>query len=340
MMAKREIQCAINPACGHMEFDQIEPAAKPMKVAVVGGGPAGMEAARLATVRGHQVTIFEKTGELGGAILSCCVVPGKDKMKWYADWIRLQIKKLGVEVKLNHAPSIEELKGFDIVLNATGAKSWLPDCVGNDHPMVVPFQKVLACPKQNCEHHPGCREMLKVGQKVLVWGHHFAAVDTAEFLASIGREVTVVTEAKELGSSLEVIHMYVTRKNFHQEHAEGLEDKKTYQYPVTVHENTTVYQIKDGRVVLMDKDFNKFEVEADTVVNCHVRPDHEFFDEMVAAGLPVVNAGDSAAVRNLHAAVDEGAMFGLKLDEKALLFNPNHAVINDLPLDVFAMLTR
>lgn len=340
MMAKREIQCAINPACGHMEFDQIEPAAKPMKVAVVGGGPAGMEAARLATVRGHQVTIFEKTGELGGAILGCCVVPGKDKMKWYADWIRLQIKKLGVEVKLNHAPSVEELKGYDIVLNATGAKSWLPDCIGNDHPMVVPFQKVLACPKQNCEHHPGCREMYKTGQKVLVWGDHFAAVDTAEFLASIGKEVTVVTEAKELGSSLEVIHMYVTRKNFHQEHAEGLEDKKTYQYAVTVYENTTVYQIKDGKVILIDKDFNKFEVEVDNVVNCHVRPDHEFFDEMAAAGLPVVNAGDSAAVRNLHAAVDEGAMFGLKLDEKALLFNPNHAVINDLPLDVYAMLTR
>ncbi len=340
MMAKKEIQCAINPACGHMEFDELTPAPKPMKVAVVGGGPAGMEAARLATVRGHQVTIFEKTGELGGAILSCCVVPGKEKMKWYADWIRNQMKKLGVEIKLNHAPTIQELKGYDIVLNATGAVSHLPDCVGNDHPMVVPFQKVLACPKKNCEHHPGEREMQKVGQKVLVWGDHFAAVDTAEFLASIGKEVTVVTEEKELGSRLEVIHMYVTRKNFQQEHAEGLEDKKTYQYPVTVYENTTVYQIKDNCVVLMDKNFNKFEVEIDTVVNCHVKPDRTFFDEMVAAGLPVVNAGDSLEVRNLHAAVDEGALFGLKLDEKSLLFNPNHSVMNDLPLDVYGMLTR
>ena len=65
MMAKREIQCAINPACGHMEFDHVEPAAKPMKVAVVGGGPAGMKAARLATVRGHQVTVFEKNRRAG-----------------------------------------------------------------------------------------------------------------------------------------------------------------------------------------------------------------------------------------------------------------------------------
>ena len=53
-----------------------------------------------------------------------------------------------------------------------------------------------------------------------------------------------------------------------------------------------------------------------------VRPDHEFFDEMIAAGLPAVNAGDSAAVRNLHSAVDEGAMFGLKLDEKGAAVQP------------------
>ena len=69
--------------------------AKPVRVAVVGGGPAGMEAARVATERGHQVTIFEKSAELGGAILGCCMAPGKDeKMKWYADWLRYQIADL------------------------------------------------------------------------------------------------------------------------------------------------------------------------------------------------------------------------------------------------------
>ena len=67
-------------------------------MAVVGGGPAGMEAARVATERGHTVTLFEKTAELGGAILGCCMAPGKDeKMKWYADWIRWQMADLAVE---------------------------------------------------------------------------------------------------------------------------------------------------------------------------------------------------------------------------------------------------
>ena len=82
-----------------------------------------MEAARLATVRGHNVTLFEKSRELGGAILGCCMVPGKEKMKWYADWIRQQIAKLPVVVKLEHAPTADELKQFDSVLYAAGASS-------------------------------------------------------------------------------------------------------------------------------------------------------------------------------------------------------------------------
>ena len=65
-----------------------------------------MEAARIAAVRGHKPTIFEKTDELGGAILGCCMVPGKEKMKWYADWLRYEIKDLGVAVKFCHPPSI------------------------------------------------------------------------------------------------------------------------------------------------------------------------------------------------------------------------------------------
>ena len=113
--------------------------------------------------------------------------------------------------------------------------------------------------------------MQKTGQKVVVWGDHFAAVDTAEFLASIGKEVTVVTEAKELGGGLEVIHMYVTREKLSSGACRrpGRQGENVSTSRLPVHENATVYQIKDDKVILIDKDFNKFEVEADTVVNCH-----------------------------------------------------------------------
>ncbi len=336
MMAKKEIGCAINPACGHMEFDDLKPAAAPLKVGIVGGGPAGMEAARIATVRGHKVTLFEKTGELGGAILGCCMAPGKEKMKWYADWIRGQIKDLNVDVRLHTSPTVEQLKEFDVVLNATGAVSYVPECIGAER--VVPFEEAIACPKVTCSFHPKDRKMRKTGEKVLVWGDHYAAADTAAALAGMGKDVTIVTDKKEFGASVEVIHMYVLRKRFAQTDAEALHSEP-FKYPVKVYENSTVYSIEEGKVVLMDKNFQRTELAIDDVITCNTRSNTALFDELMAAGVPVVNAGDSKAPRNLHAAVMEGATFGLKLEESVLM-NPNHSVVDDLPADVRGQLLR
>ena len=336
MMAKKEIGCAINPACGHMEFDDLKPAAAPLKVGIVGGGPAGMEAARIATVRGHRVTLFEKTGELGGAILGCCMAPGKEKMKWYADWIRGQIKDLNVDMRLHTSPTVEQLKEFDVVLNATGASSYVPDCIGAER--VVPFEEAIACPKVTCPFHPKDRKMRKTGEKVLVWGDHYAAADTAAALAGMGKDVTIVTDKKEFAASVEVIHMYVLRKRFAQTDAEALHSEP-FKYPVKVYENSTVYSIEEGKVVLMDKNFQRTELAIDDVITCNTRSNTALFDELMAAGVPVVNAGDSKAPRNLHAAVMEGATFGLKLEESVLM-NPNHSVVDDLPADVRGQLLR
>lgn len=336
MMAKKEIGCAINPACGHMEFDDLQPAATPLKVGIVGGGPAGMEAARIATVRGHKVTLFEKTGELGGAILGCCMAPGKEKMKWYADWIRGQIKDLNVDVRLHTSPTVEQLKEFDVVLNATGAVSYVPECIGAER--VVPFEQAIACPKVNCPFHPGDRKMRRTGEKVLVWGDHYAAADTAAALAGMGKDVTIVTDKKEFGASVEVIHMYVLRKRFAQTDAEALHSEP-FKYPVKVYENSTVYSVEEGKVVLMDRNFRRTELAIDDVITCNTRSNTELFDQLRAAGVPVVNAGDSKSPRNLHAAVMEGATFGLKLEESVLM-NPNHSVVDDLPADVRGQLMR
>ena len=340
MMAKKEIACAINPACGNEAFALAGKTEKPVRVAVVGGGPAGMEAARVATERGHRVTLFERSSELGGAILGCCMAPGKDeKMKWYADWLRYQIADLKVEVRLGQAPTVADLQDFQLVVNATGACSYVPEVHGLRQ-KVAPFEEVIACPKVTCEFHPkdGRKPRKLEGTRVVVWGDHYAAVDTATYLASIGKEVIIVTDRKEFASTVEVIHMYVTWKRFRQTEAEAL-SSKPYKYPVTVHQGCRIDEIGEKEIVLLDRDFRKSIVAYDSIVTCWTRPNTRLLEELRAAAHPVINVGDSVAPRNLHAAVREGAAAGLAIEEH-LLFNPNHALIDELPADVRGQLLR
>ena len=339
LMAKREISCAINPGCGNRQFTIIKKTERPLKIAVVGGGPAGMETARVATERGHKVTIFEKSSELGGAILGCCVTPGKGKMKWYADWIRYQIADLNIEVKLCTAPGVKDLKTYDVVVNATGARSYVPEVIGLKD-RVIPFEEVVACPKVSCEFHPkdGRKPRKLEGTRVIVWGDHYPATDTVAHLASIGKEVIVVTDRKEFASSVEVIHMYVLRKWFNQTDAEAL-SSKPFKYPVTVHESCTINEIRESEVALMDRNFNRMMLACDHVVTCWTRPDQSFAQKLRDSGLTVVNIGDAVHPRNLHAAVREGASLGLALDEHRF-FNPNNAFIDEIPIDIAGQLTR
>jgi 2,4-dienoyl-CoA reductase-like NADH-dependent reductase (Old Yellow Enzyme family)/thioredoxin reductase len=336
LMIKREMRCAINPAIGDERFLHMTPAKKSLKVAVVGGGIAGMEAARIATLRGHKVTIFEKDNELGGVLRTCCMVPSKDKMKWYMNWIREQIANLGVEVKLKTTATPEILKGYDVVLCGTGAKTEIPDIKGAEKG--VNFEDILVCAMTNCEYWPkeGRKAATKVGNKVIIWGNHYAASDTAEALGMRGKEIIVVTEDKEFCPDIEPIHREVMKMRFAGGNAQGLEGTPI-KIPVKVMTSTTILEIRDGEAVLMDEDFNKFTVKCDNVVLAKTVPNTELFDKLLAAGLLVANIGDSKMVRNVRGAMTDGAEVGLLLDE-GLFMNSNNTLSADLPMDVALMM--
>lgn len=335
MMAKKEISCSINPACYNDKFNHLKRVDKSHSIAVIGGGPSGLEAARIAALKGHSVTVFEKTGELGGAILGCCLVEGKEKMKWYADWIREAIKSLGVKIRMKTIPTIEELKEFDLVVDASGASSYRPDVPGAELEHVLNFEEVMVCPKVTCEYHPhDGRKAKRVGEKVLVWGDHYPAADTAAYLARIGKDVTIVTSASEFGKDIEVIHMYVLRKRFELTDAEAL-DSKPFAYPVKIITNSEIVQIRIGDVVIhqYQNGFEKRVIPADSVVCCYVRSNNSMFEELSAAGVKVVRVGDAVKPRNLHAAVREGAEMGLSIDDNILL-NPNGSIADNIPMEV------
>lgn len=335
LMVKREMRCAINPAVGDKRFIHMRTAEKSRKVAVIGGGPGGMETARIAGLRGHKVTIFEKTGELGGAILSCCTVPGKNvKMRWYADWLRRQMDKLNVEVKYRTEPNVAALKKYDVVVLATGGKVARPDIPGIDMPFVTTFEEVLRCKSKKCEYYPKDKGVpVECGDTVLVWGDHFGAADAVERLGGEGKKVYLITEQKDFAEWMEPCHRDVMMKRLAGGNGEALR-LKTYKHPVTIIKNSSLLEIKkNGEVVIVDSEFKRTTLKVDTVVLGNVEPNESLYQKLRDAGLPVSKIGDAKEVRNLRSAVTEGANMGLTFDE-GLMVNANAALISDLPTGI------
>jgi 2,4-dienoyl-CoA reductase-like NADH-dependent reductase (Old Yellow Enzyme family)/thioredoxin reductase len=334
LMVKRHMRCSINPAVGDERFIRIEPAGLKLNVAVVGGGPGGMEAARIASLRGHPVTLFEKSGELGGAMLYDCMLPGKNKLRWYADWLRRQIAKLAVKVEFHATPGVDALKSFDAVILATGGRIARPGVPGVDSDLVSTFNDVLRCAVSSCEFFPQDRQPPQdCGPAVLVWGDHFGAADAAEKLAAEGRKVYVVTENREFAQWMEPCHRDVLLKRFAGGNGEGLSGK-CFEHPVTVLASTTVVEIKEsGEVTLMDNSFRKSTLQVDNVVLASVESADSPYDELIAAGIVVVKIGDLKKVRNVLSAVKEGANAALTLDEGFTL-NANRALVSKHPTEV------
>jgi 2,4-dienoyl-CoA reductase-like NADH-dependent reductase (Old Yellow Enzyme family)/thioredoxin reductase len=335
LMIKHHMRCAINPAIGDERFIDFGPAESKLKVAVVGGGPAGLEAARIATLRGHNVTVFEKTGEVGGAILYCCTVAGKNKMRWYADWIRRQIKKLGVPIKFESVPKPEDLKDFDAVLVCTGSEVGRPDIRGIESDRVCTFEDVLRCKSKSCEYWPkkGKAEPAEVGDTVLIWGDHFGAADAAEKLGASGKKVYIVTENSEFASWMEPCHKDVMQKRFNGGQGEGLSGK-TFKHPVTIIPDSSVLEIgKDGEVVLVNGKFERSTLKVDNVVLANVQANDELYELYRKAGLIVTKLGDAKKVRNLRGAVTDGANIGITIN-KDLQINANDEIIASLPTEI------
>jgi hypothetical protein len=167
----------------------------------------------------------------------------------------------------------------------------------------------------------------------LIWGDHFGAADVAERLGVDGKKVTIVTENHDFAEWMEPCHRDVMIKRFAGGNGEGLKGK-TYAHPVTVIANSSVLEIKkDGSVVIVNSTFERSTVKVDTVVLAKVEPDDDVYEGYLEAGLVVAKIGDVKNVRNLRAAVTDGANAGLVI-EKGVTLNANNELISNLPTGI------
>ena len=184
-------KCQVNPEVGRERQMTISPAARAKRVLVVGGGPAGMEAARVAALRGHDVTLYEKEKELGGQFRIASIPPTKQEIIPFLKYQARQLSQAGVKVVLGQeatATTVKELKP-EVVVVATGSKPLIPDMPGTDGQNVATAHDVLTF-------------KVTTGHKVVIAGGGMVGCETADLLASYGRDVTIVEMLPELASDV------------------------------------------------------------------------------------------------------------------------------------------
>jgi 2,4-dienoyl-CoA reductase-like NADH-dependent reductase (Old Yellow Enzyme family)/thioredoxin reductase len=284
------ITCTVNPEAGREREMTMTPAPRQKKVMIIGGGLSGLEAARVAATRGHQVTLFEEDADLGGQWLLASKPPHKQDHLLLLGYLEGQLDKLGVERKCGvkvTAAMVEDARP-DVVLVATGAKPLLPPIPGVDREEAVMAWDVLGGGK--------------VGRRVLVVGGGLTGLETAEFLAEQGKEVVVVEMLKRVGADMGGTvrwHLMNRTKNL---------NIKTFV-------STQIKEIRPKGVVVVSR--NGVEETWDAfdsiVLACGVRPEDELSKQMQGKVKEVYVIGDAAKARRGLEAIRNGSEMGRKL---------------------------
>jgi hypothetical protein len=308
LLQSMPINCVQNPVVGREDelgAGTLRPAGSPRRVVVVGGGPAGLEAAWVAAARGHRVTLLERSATLGGAIRWAAMLPGRGEIADIADWRIGECERRGVELRTGLDATAEEVLALDAeaVVVATGGRA---SKTGRSayHPMPVPGSEQDFVIDQidalrRAHEAPG-----QLGGRVVVLDAvgHVQGVGLAELLAAQGRDVTVACPLPVLLACDGETQAAIL--------------PRAVQAGVAWQPSTALAFIGDHDVTLVDVLSRELRTmpDVDTVVICtNGVPNTELAGALRGQGPEVVSVGDAVAVRPVDRAVFDGHRAGRAL---------------------------
>ena len=295
LVSKDPIICTVNPAVGkEKEFEsKLKVVGKKKKVLVIGGGPAGMEAATIADRRGHDVTLWERSDKPGGNLNLAVIPSGKGDMKNFLDYLNKELQESRVKVNLDKEATIESVKKFapDAVVVAVGSNPFIVDIPGIGGKNVVGFSEVLSKRKE-----VGCK-------KIVVWGAGFVGCEVAYFLAEKGNDVTLIFPESEPAPDVAYPDM------------KKLLLKKLEENKVKIEVGVRQFkEITSKGIALIDKEGRDLFIEAAKIVLATgARPQGTFARSLGREIPELYEVGDCLETRRLLEAIHDGAEVALKI---------------------------
>ncbi len=279
--------CTVNPVVGRESESEIVPASKPKAVMVVGGGLAGLEAARIAALRGHTVTLYEQSSKLGGQWNLAKVPPYKEGYGDLIHCLSRQAEKAGVSIALNRRVTVEtiEEKQPDVAVIATGALPVIPPIPGAEQPGILNAWDVLS-------------KRSHVKGRALIIGGSSLGLETADFLSRSGNEVTVVELEQHVGRDLSsTVRWHLLNR---------LRKKK-----IKIYVSTEVKEIGEQEVVVaMDKGNETWNNFDNIILAVGTNSTNELASEAQGKVSEVYVIGDALEPRKARDAILDGNMIG------------------------------
>ncbi len=283
------LMCSVNPAAAREVNSDIVAASQSRNVAVVGGGPAGMEAARVAALRGHNVTLYDRRNELGGQLLEAVIPPHKDHMRPFLEYLRRQMAQLGIDIRCGVELSLQKLMetGAETAVLATGVAPVVPAIPGLENANAAMARDVL--------------HGAETGQSVLVIGGGLVGCETAEYLAKQGKKVTVAEMLDEVAGVMPLALRLLLLARLEEMGVKILTGMQCREWT-------------ENGMRMRDQTGQEVTISAESVVlAAGGKPDQSFPTALTGNDLQVHRAGDCVQPRGIAEAVAEGFQAGLAL---------------------------